>query len=130
MNYIPIFKVTLVSMWYRYGCLLFLLIHCHQDLLQFGTIDDITRCNGLLWCHEFNWVSFFLTTMKYKFCCAMYSYALSIIYVRSLFRAIVMYRILPETEGRTLEDIEMHFSDDTKGIRDIHIPKNAKSNKL
>lgn len=41
-----------------------------------------------------------------------------------------MYYILPETEGRTLEDIELHYSDDTKGITDIDIPKNVKSNKL
>ena len=39
-----------------------------------------------------------------------------------------MYKILPETEGRALEDIEMHYSDDTKGITNIHIPKNIKSN--
>ena len=43
-----------------------------------------------------------------------------------IFRAIVMYNILPETEGRTLEDIEMHYSDDTKSITVIHIDRNAK----
>lgn len=28
---------------------------------------------------------------------------------------------MPETENRSLEDIEMHFSDDSKGITDRHI---------
>lgn len=32
-----------------------------------------------------------------------------------------MYFILPETEGRSLEDIETHYSDDTKTMTDIHI---------
>lgn len=34
-----------------------------------------------------------------------------------------MYKILPETENRTLEDIEMHFSDNSKRITDRKIPK-------
>lgn len=34
---------------------------------------------------------------------------------------------MPETEGRTLEDIEIHFSDNTKKITDIHIPKARKN---
>lgn len=34
-----------------------------------------------------------------------------------------MYKILPETEGRTLEDIEMHFSDKTKKLTDHKISK-------
>lgn len=36
---------------------------------------------------------------------------------------IVMYKILPETEGRTLEDIELHFSDKTKKLADHKISK-------
>lgn len=32
-----------------------------------------------------------------------------------------MYLILPETEQRSLEDIEWHYSDNTKSITDIHI---------
>lgn len=39
---------------------------------------------------------------------------------------ILMYFILPDTEGRTLEDIEMHFSDKSKKITDRHIPKSKK----
>lgn len=35
----------------------------------------------------------------------------------------VMYNILPETEGRSLADIEMHFSDKTKKITDHKIPR-------
>lgn len=34
---------------------------------------------------------------------------------------IVMYLILPETEGRSLEDIELHYSDDSKKITDRQI---------
>lgn len=36
---------------------------------------------------------------------------------------ILSYKILPETEGRALEDIELHFSDKTKSITDHKIPK-------
>lgn len=39
-----------------------------------------------------------------------------------------MYNILPETEGRTLADIEMHFSDKTKKITHHKIPKSKNSN--
>jgi len=31
---------------------------------------------------------------------------------------------LPETEKRTLEDIELHFSDNNKKLKDINIQKN------
>lgn len=40
---------------------------------------------------------------------------------------ILMYSILPETEGRTLEDIELHFSDRTKKLTDHKISKPKKS---
>lgn len=36
---------------------------------------------------------------------------------------ILMYKILPETENRSLEDIEMHFSDNSKKITHHKIPK-------
>lgn len=36
---------------------------------------------------------------------------------------ILMYKILPETENRTLEDIEMHFSDNSKKLTDRKISK-------
>lgn len=38
------------------------------------------------------------------------------------FSLIVIYLILPETEHRSLADIELHFSDDTKKLTDIYIP--------
>ena len=38
---------------------------------------------------------------------------------------VLMYFILPETEGRTLEDIELHFSDDSNKITDWKINKAA-----
>lgn len=34
-----------------------------------------------------------------------------------------MYQILPETENRTLEEIELHFSDNKRKINDRHIKK-------
>lgn len=40
---------------------------------------------------------------------------------------IVLYKILPETEGRSLEDIEMHFSDNSKKLTDHNIPKRKQS---
>lgn len=38
---------------------------------------------------------------------------------------IIGYFIIPETENRTLEDIELHFSDNTRKLTDRKIPKNA-----
>lgn len=37
-----------------------------------------------------------------------------------------MYFVLPETEDRTLEDIELHFSDNSKKITDRKIRKSPK----
>lgn len=36
-----------------------------------------------------------------------------------------MYFILPETEQRSLEDIELHYIDNKKEITDIRIPING-----
>lgn len=36
----------------------------------------------------------------------------------------MMFFILPETEQRSLEDIELHYADDSKKITNIHIPIN------
>lgn len=36
-----------------------------------------------------------------------------------------MYFIMPETEQRSLENIERHYSDNTKGLFDIKIPKSS-----
>lgn len=40
---------------------------------------------------------------------------------------ILMYMILPETEGRSLENIENHFADRTKKMTDHKIPKSKKT---
>lgn len=37
----------------------------------------------------------------------------------------IVYYLMPETERRTLEDIELHFSDNTLGLADRKIPKNV-----
>lgn len=42
-----------------------------------------------------------------------------------LFGLILTYNILPETEGRSLEEIELHFADNSKGLTDRQIA-NAK----
>ncbi|XP_031637062.1 facilitated trehalose transporter Tret1-like [Contarinia nasturtii] len=39
---------------------------------------------------------------------------------------VLMYKILPETENRSLEDIEMHFADNSKKFTDRKIPKISK----
>lgn len=39
---------------------------------------------------------------------------------------ILAFAILPETEGRTLEDIELHFSDKSKKLTNHKIPKRRK----
>lgn len=36
--------------------------------------------------------------------------------------------MFPETENRTMEEIELHYSDDSKSIFDIEIRTNAASN--
>ena len=38
---------------------------------------------------------------------------------------IYIYMFLPETERRTLEEIELHFSDNDKKLSDIKIRKNV-----
>lgn len=43
----------------------------------------------------------------------------------SLVGLVVCYYILPETENRTLEDIEMHFSDNSRSLADREIAKNV-----
>lgn len=37
------------------------------------------------------------------------------------------YLILPETEGCSLEDIEIHFSDNSRKITDRHIARISKN---
>lgn len=39
---------------------------------------------------------------------------------------ILMVNIMPETENRSLEDIELHFSDNRKKITDWYIPRSDK----
>ncbi|XP_055387594.1 facilitated trehalose transporter Tret1-like isoform X2 [Condylostylus longicornis] len=43
----------------------------------------------------------------------------------NLIGLVFVYFILPETENRTLEDIEYHFSDNDRKLTDIKIAKNA-----
>lgn len=41
------------------------------------------------------------------------------------FRFAIMTFLLPETENRSLEDIELHFSDNKRSIFSTHIQQNA-----
>lgn len=43
-----------------------------------------------------------------------------------MYRIFVLYFCLPETENRTLEDIELHFTDNSKKMYDINIVKISK----
>lgn len=43
---------------------------------------------------------------------------------------IVGYFIIPETENRSLEDIELHFSDNSRNLTDRRIQKNAVAKEL
>lgn len=40
----------------------------------------------------------------------------------------IMYVFLPETENRTLEEVELYFSDKTRKLTDIHIKKASEAN--
>lgn len=45
----------------------------------------------------------------------------------SFSRFSIALLIMPETEKRTLEEIEMHFSDNSKSLTDIQIKKKSRS---
>lgn len=45
--------------------------------------------------------------------------------VFDIFAFCYIYNFLPETERRTLEEIELHFSDNNKKLGDIKIRKNV-----
>lgn len=60
-----------------------------------------------------------------------FNYFLRCLFVfSSSFRLIIMFFILPETEQRSLEDIELHYVDNTKKITDIRIEINDKAVEL
>lgn len=43
---------------------------------------------------------------------------------------LFIYFFMPETEKRTLEDIEIHFSDNNRKLTDVKIKKNVSQAKL
>lgn len=43
---------------------------------------------------------------------------------------ITMYFIMPETEGRSLQDIELHFSNDSKRMTDWKISKSSNQSEM
>lgn len=47
-------------------------------------------------------------------------------FTQLFYRIFVLYFCLPETENRTLEDIEIHFTDNSKKFYDINIVKISK----
>lgn len=46
--------------------------------------------------------------------------------IAAIIGLVLLYNILPETENRSLEDIERHFSDDSKRLCDWQIPQHVK----
>lgn len=50
---------------------------------------------------------------------------ISIYAILDIIGLIFIYNFLPETERRTLEEIELHFSDNDKKLTDIKIRKNV-----
>lgn len=58
-----------------------------------------------------------------------YEFALNMNFILLNYSFVVLYQILPETEGRTLEDIELHFSDADRKLTDRFIVNNSSSNK-
>lgn len=74
-----------------------------------------TRCCCFLWPYLTAWVYVFIELKRFFH---------ANLWTSSNFSFVVMFIILPETEDRSLEAIELHFSDNSKGLTDIHIPKN------
>lgn len=124
------FQITYVPVWHCDSKSIHCGGNCNKNLLQCRNFSIVAWCDHFLWHYQFNgvfmihvlnkqtvkaWliksiVSMFDLMMKYFIC-----------------RLIVMYTILPETENRSLEDIEMHYSDNKKGITDIYILPHSKA---
>lgn len=105
---------------YRSGSSIYFCIICCENILQYWNVAVTIWCHFILWTWQFDWVLFERTTTFFFF----------LLYQRSLFlfsSLIAMYFILPETENRSLEDIELHYSDNKKKITDIHICMNGQN---
>lgn len=89
-------------------------INCGENILQCRNVANTTRCHSILCDYWRIWVCLNLIKSKNNW---------TIIEIELLFSFILMYFILPETEQRSLEDIELHFSDNLKRMTDVYIPK-------
>lgn len=111
-------QATIISVRHHTGTSLFHCGHFHKTLLQYRNMVNAIRCHSILWHIQFYWVVW--SAVKFSnsvchFCHCRISFS------HFYCRLIAMFFILPETEKRSLEDIELHYSDDTKKITDINI---------
>lgn len=99
-----------------------------QNLFGFGTNTVDLGRNGILRHNRCAWVS---TTGKEPENIQPINFKSPRVFWIEIFpfnfSFVMMYYWLPETEKRSLEDIEIHFSDPTKKWTDIQIPKAKKS---
>lgn len=127
-KYYDFLQVAFIYVRFGYGNTICFCYNFNKITLQYWNVTFITRCNVLLWNNLFDWVcytSFISHYQNIRFICFD---------TKLLFwicRLIIMYKILPETEQRSLEDIELHYSDNSKGIYNIKIQTNSKfANKI
>lgn len=112
---VPI-KIAIISRSYLNGCSFLTVIDHDKIVLPRGIATNTGRCHRILWILVTNWVRPLLFLHFFE--------PFENIFFAFFFVSfIVMYFILPETERRSLEDIERHYSDNTKGLADIHIRK-------
>lgn len=74
-----------------------------------------------------NYIMAFCTTKSYyNIETSLSLFGLIALYaIVDIFGLVYIYMFLPETERRTLEEIELHFSDNDKKLSDIKIRKNV-----
>lgn len=94
-------------------------IHCHQIILQFWKLARFAQYFWYLQPYRCHWVSIL------HYCNENHLESTIIFKLRSNLRLVIMYLILPETEGCTLEDIEIHFSDNNRKLTDRRIARRS-----
>lgn len=109
-------------MWNIVILLLRSVVHNDKILLAAGADAFDWRRSSVLLCGCFNRVSVRININTFD--------ALLIQYIFVICRWIAAYNILPETEGRTLEAIEAHFSKKQHRMTDRTIPITVYSTRL
>lgn len=108
-------------MWNIVILLLRSVVHNDKILLAAGADAFDWRRSSVLLCGCFNRVSVRININTYIYINT---------YIFVIFRWIAAYNILPETEGRTLEAIEAHFSKKQHRMTDRTIPITVYSTRL